>query len=1011
MRSSHRPALLILLLALLVTPPTPAQTTWEDLQGRFVLDLPTGWRQVPSWPLYTFEGPGGERFYVDVSGKIDQGIDLIRSNLKTFDGISYELVPVEDATCMEMNSRPACWGFFRGEQIAKDGTKTACSVVIGVVTLDDFGISALFRATGGATDDTAWERRLFRVFQTSRRPEDSLTGVTSEKRLSFSAKQRSEDPTPEDHSSKRSIFGNHFFSGHLPPDWEQTYKYSMDSFLSLVQYKLRFPLITLEYEPKMDWVECERKGRPPFSFYEQVSFYEKGPNLEVFGQNMPVDIYQGRRDGEPGYVLAGVIRLEKGCFFFVAFSPKSESFKEILEMVESVHRSTSEDLAAHARADQERDQWRAERSRKIVEESQAIARRTLDAAARLSARGDKPLWRARLGAALVDEMAWLGPGRILVGLREYSLQVPNQDLMLLDAASGNVVWRYPRENRKNALFRLLDQRPALLLFSVENEVTGEEASNTLLALDSASGRELWTANFKERGRIGFSTDGKSDFVLVEKVRKEGILLAPVNLSDGKVRWEKAYRIANPPQPKEKGQAEPVSTLPAALLANDVWNTSDGIERLAGADGQSRWTRRDVRPDDNSPPLLLDQQFLFVVDGGRKLHALDPASGATRWAVQLPPESVYTDLQLAAGRIYARGLRASGSGDEKTISYQTVAVSTTDFKIVWTDSRSRASLSNLLEHDGCLYFGTDETLVSLDLNTGMQIFEKAAGSGNSVIRVSAYPDRIVYVGERDVAAFKPETADVLFPWRFSPPNGETTFRTISDEEAGIWSDIQTIAEIQGGSKNEKGQPASTQKRSFDWGKYAQLQVAAHQNRASAPPQPTGFAQSSIAVARFQHSAARTDAMGALMVAALTTAEALRKGAMMDLLGVNPANIRPRFRRVKLMRKILFATQAANDTDDYAVRVHREALPGTKQLVLATLIHLPTGKRRDTYLSLPEGDYGLWNFVDLERGVIYHHGIGLNLALHVLGPERPMSKDFKKARAVESLLLAAPIRVPK
>jgi hypothetical protein len=54
--------------------------------------------------------------------------------------------------------------------------------------------------------------------------------------------------------------------------------------------------------------------------------------------------------------------------------------------------------------------------------------------------------------------------------------------------------------------------------------------------------------------------------------------------------------------------------------------------------------------------------------------------------------------------------------------------------------------------------------------------------------------------------------------------------------------------------------------------------------------------------------------------------------------------------------------------------------------------------------------LWNLVDFEKGVVYHHGIGMNPAVYELSEARRLY-PYSSARTVNNFLIAMPVEIPR
>ena len=120
------------------------------------------------------------------------------------------------------------------------------------------------------------------------------------------------------------------------------------------------------------------------------------------------------------------------------------------------------------------------------------------------------------------------------------------------------------------------------------------------------------------------------------------------------------------------------------------------------------------------------------------------------------------------------------------------------------------------------------------------------------------------------------------------------------------------------------------------------------------------------------------------------------------------------RMMLFRRSVVSSYAMAETGNYVyrpVRVMSFSGGGEKDDFTAlTIIHLPTGQHRTTVLSPTYLNYGIWNLADLEKEVVYHHGIGLDPEYYKFSDPINLS-SYGKRRTINTFLIAAPLKVPK
>ena len=179
----------------------------------------------------------------------------------------------------------------------------------------------------------------------------------------------------------------------------------------------------------------------------------------------------------------------------------------------------------------------------------------------------------------------------------------SQDIVALDAETGETVWYKKRsgEQNKNADFRRAFCTPLVLTEGGRTQLVSPGAS-WVYSYDPADGRELWKAKYP---RGGFS-----------------IVPRPVHY-DGRVIFFTGF-------------------VKSELLTFAYDGEGDVTESHAG------WVYRGNCPR-RSSPILLDDAFYFVADGG-VVTCLDASDGSMRWRDRLDGNYSASPL-LVEGRLY------------------------------------------------------------------------------------------------------------------------------------------------------------------------------------------------------------------------------------------------------------------------------------------------------------------------------------------------------------------------
>lgn len=188
-----------------------AQTTYEDPQGRFAIDLPKGWTLTPQTDdkVFVFQGEGKSVIIECVPGMSDPA-ELFKKGETTI-RLSGMAKPALDGevTQLTVNGLPARWGVYKG---AMSGVTLAA--LCGGVAIGENGL--YFLSFIAVTDVAAWKGRLEGLFQTIRASGQKVTGVEGAKAVAGAAAAApAAEPTP---------WKSALVSLTLPPGWTETPK-------------------------------------------------------------------------------------------------------------------------------------------------------------------------------------------------------------------------------------------------------------------------------------------------------------------------------------------------------------------------------------------------------------------------------------------------------------------------------------------------------------------------------------------------------------------------------------------------------------------------------------------------------------------------------------------------------------------------------------------------------------------------------------------------------------------
>ena len=199
-------SILMVLSLLAATSISIAQTTFEDPQGRFAIDLPKGWVLAPLTDdkVFVFQGEG-KTIIVECVPMVNDPTELLKRAETTvrLSGMAKPLL-VGDVLEMTLNGLPARWAVYAGSL-----SGAALASLCGGVANGENGL--YFLSFIPITDMAKWKDKLEKSFQSIRGQGQKVTGVESVNAVSVSAPAPS-NPTP---------WASDLVSLTLPPGWSE----------------------------------------------------------------------------------------------------------------------------------------------------------------------------------------------------------------------------------------------------------------------------------------------------------------------------------------------------------------------------------------------------------------------------------------------------------------------------------------------------------------------------------------------------------------------------------------------------------------------------------------------------------------------------------------------------------------------------------------------------------------------------------------------------------------------
>jgi hypothetical protein len=190
-----------------------AQTTYEDPQGRFVIDLPKGWKYDPMMPAFKndktadFQDEGKKNaFTLAISRGFDDPDKLIKQAALQFKFLE----PVFDGEILAMtvNGHPARWG------VLKTPLDPGMIMHVASIVLEDNGIYLIHTLRTEKRESVG--KPVEQAFHSLRLPGEEATGVEGVKAVAgAAAPATAAEPTP---------WKSKLVSLTLPPGWTETPK-------------------------------------------------------------------------------------------------------------------------------------------------------------------------------------------------------------------------------------------------------------------------------------------------------------------------------------------------------------------------------------------------------------------------------------------------------------------------------------------------------------------------------------------------------------------------------------------------------------------------------------------------------------------------------------------------------------------------------------------------------------------------------------------------------------------
>ena len=599
---------------------------------------------------------------------------------------------------------------------------------------------------------------------------------------------------------------------------------------------------------------------------------------------------------------------------------------------------------------------------------------TPDATVQKRAASQKQLiWKIPLGPSLVESMEIISTNRLLVGLKKDFPGLPNLDFMVVDTQEGQILWSYDRKGDQGE-YKLFLTFSDMLLFRIEKSKTVE-----LLALDPETGMEIWRTVLKGKNIIPIPVFSHSQILMVAREEKEVILTA-LNLNKGTISWEQTRKISDE------------ASLPLPIVHNGhIFLFYNGIEKISPENGQTKYALRELTLEPNAPPPVVEGDTLWIVNNGNKLSAVSVSKGNILWSKNISSDIWYTNIVPLNDKIYLRGLSKFGS-------HLLYAFLKSNGIIMWDYSGKDASVSNLLEINELLFFGTPISLVALNTQNGNKVFSKqVTTTGRSFpVHIRQLGDQVIYIGELVVASYSSKTGQLKYRHGMTPIAPECHLNGLDHAIPNL---KEELSKYSGKSDNTLSQMGTNEMIRYQ--NMSRKYWSAYEYNKS-----TGdYLSAELNWQKYQinEEFAKMQANVNLAFSIIELGTAVRNA-------INSVKIQTSIEKQELFRKSILDAYIKSESQNYVYRPHLKWIRVDDQFVTLSIIHLPSGKLRETYLSPQYLTYGLWNLVDFSKGVVFHHGIGMDPSSYKLSKAR-MYYPYKRARTIENFLIATPLTIPR
>ena len=559
-------------------------------------------------------------------------------------------------------------------------------------------------------------------------------------------------------------------------------------------------------------------------------------------------------------------------------------------------------------------------------------------------------WEAISGAYPVMDMRFIAPHRLLV------TQESDPPVLLYDSSTGKLLWEYWPEGWAVTYFDLVAAFSDLVLIREDDQRDG---LTTLAAMSGETGKQLWFVQYKNKKRsFQFLPVPAAGVIMVVELEKKKATLRGLELSSGQEKWNQTIKIQKGGHP-----TQPLTT------PQGIWNFYGHTSRIDPADGKVLWQRKDIVPDNLSPPTRLQNNKLYLVDKEKTLHILDTGTGDSILTAPLDDKARYTNIYPAGNNLYFRGQDDGGA-------WFLTKYDPKSSQTIWKYNSTQATVSNLIEDGNRLYVATAAKVLCLDGKTGKEIFSSSATlTGQTFpVRLRKFGNIVVYIGELMITGFDARSGKKVYKVGMTPVSQEVHLDAVDNWMSVLQKRIGKLSKAiwfsgAGALGDAFGAMSiNSQNLSNSYSnKASNYRLRAGRSYNSSSSSDSWKSASSQAQAQMNSTFAMIEAQ----LSFFFTMEGMKNA----MLSRSIAKDQKEVNRLHRLRKRILAACTASESDDYVWRTHVEG-----DWIGFNLVHLPTGRTTFTPYSpflkkefVQYTNYNertLWNLVDVETGLVYH-----------------------------------------